>query len=419
MTFRPRPTSLRALSQSFPNTPLTQLLRIRYPIIQAPMSPITPPGLVAAVSDAGGLGSIAAARMTPEQLRADIDAVRGLTSKPFAVNLFVPKKTAPYGADEVAKVRGALHRVHRRLRDEGVELPAALPPPAPPAYSHDAFAASTAAFERQAETLVNADVPVFSWTFGLPSAAILEECRRRGIVTVGTATTPQEAAALARSGLVDAIIVQGAEAGGHRGAFLTPDSVTPHRASIGLFSLLPLARMVVPQSIPLIAAGGVMDARGLVSAMLLGANGAQMGTRFMTARESTLLPAAHRRLLLQAEGIRQGAGEGREGGQEEVRGLLADSYRPTVLTRAFSGRAARGFYNDMVEAFNEEEGDVPPLPWEVQSSQVQPYARAAAVRGDTRWMQLWAGQSYPLCDEQSAAEIIGDITAEAKGILMD
>ena len=370
-----RLSRVRGLRRSFPHTPLTQLLNIRYPVIQAPMSPITPPTLVASVSEAGGLGSIAAARMAPEDLTAEMSSVRRHTTRPFAVNLFVPKNTPPYTSTDVQRVRGALAGVHRAMFGEESTAPTHLPPSPPPAYSPDAFHQSSAAFERQVEALIREGAPVFSFTFGIPARPLLEECRRRGIRTLGTATTPQEAAALAETGLIDAIVVQGSEAGGHRGTFLTADPVTAHRANIGLFSLLPLCRSVVPPSMPLIAAGGIMNGQGLVSALTLGADGAQMGTRFMTAKESTLIPPAHRRLLLQTEGIRQGAGEGKEGGEEERRGLIADAYRPTVLTRVFSGRPARGFHNEMVAAFNEEAGDVPPLPWAVQATQVQPSVR--------------------------------------------
>ena len=157
--------------------------------------------------------------------------------------------------------------------------PAGLPPPSSPPYLPDAFAASTAAFERQTEALLEADVAAFTFTFGIPPSPSCGSAGGRGVRTLGTATTPQEAAALVRTGLVDGIIVQGVEAGGHRGSFLTPDTVTAHRASIGLFSLLPLCRMVVPPRIPLIAAGGIADGRSLVSALLLGADGAQVGTR--------------------------------------------------------------------------------------------------------------------------------------------
>ena len=218
------------------------------------MSPITPPSLVAAVSQAGGLGSIAAARHSPEQLTAEIAAVRRLTSRPFAINLFVPKPTPPYTPAHVDRVRSTLDRVHHHFFPEGDTSPGHLPPPPPPAYSSDAFAASTAAFEGQVAALLDARAPVFSFTFGLPSSSLLDECRRRGVRLVGTATTPQEAATLVEAG-VDAIVVQGAEAGGHRGSFLTEDTVTPHRATIGLFALLPLCRMVVPPEMPLIAAG--------------------------------------------------------------------------------------------------------------------------------------------------------------------
>jgi nitronate monooxygenase len=416
--------TLRALRESWPRTPLTDLLNIRLPVIQAPMSPITTAALVAAVSNAGGLGSIAAARMSPQQLQAEIREVQRLTRLPFAVNLFVPKRTDPYFEHDTQRSRHVLlHRVQRGMYGDDASAPP-LPSP-PPQWTAAAFDASVAAFEQQAETLLQAGAPVFSWTFGIPSVAILQDCRRRGVRTVGTATTPLEGWTLAETGLVDAIVAQGSEAGGHRGSFLGNDLHTASRSSIGLFSLLQLLSRVVPPSIPIIAAGGVMDGRGLLSALLLGASGAQLGTRFMTATESTTLPDAHRQLLLRP-GRPQDIGDGAEGEAEQEkrwrRRHLAESYSTTVLTRVFSGRAARGFRNNMVAAFDNEQGEEAGgavLPWQVQASQVQPYAKAAAERGDARWMQLWAGQSYPLCSEQPAAEIVAQIMHEAQHAMQE
>ena len=361
------------------------------------MSPISPPALVAAASNAGGLGSIAAARMTAEQLTAEIAEVRRLTKQPFAVNLFVPKDGGRYTDEQVQRVRATL-ATHVQPHFDSTDQ-TALPPPPPPAWSADALRQSVARFERQAEAMLAADSPVFSWTFGIPSLDILQHCKRRGVVTLGTATTPAEAAALLATRLVDGIIVQGAEAGGHRGTFTTTDARTIQRSSIGLFALLPLVRQLDP-SVPLIAAGGVMSGSQLAAALLLGADGAQCGTRFLTAAEATLTPAAHRAILL--------------GARDQ---LTAGHYRDTLLTRSFSGRAARGFHNDMVEAFAEHDEPLAPLPWEVQASQVQPYVRAAVKRGDTRWMQMWAGQAYPMCDDKSAADIIDEMMEEATAVL--
>lgn len=389
--------TVHSLTRSFPTTALTRLLNITRPIIQAPMSPISPPSLVAATSNAGGLGSIAAARMTPDQMTAEIADVRRLTTRPFAVNLFVPKDGGPYTDQQVQQVRQLLAtRVHPHMQSTDSH---SLPPPPPPVWSVDAFRQSTARFERQVEAMLAANTAVFSWTFGIPSLDILQQCKRRGVVTLGTATTPVEAAALLATRLVDGIVVQGAEAGGHRGTFSTSDADTIQRSTIGLFALLPLIRQL-DSSIPLIAAGGVMRGSQLAAALLLGADGAQCGTRFLTAAEATLTPAAHRTLLLEA-------------GEQ----LTAGQYRDTLLTRSFSGRAARGFYNDMVEVFDEQSAPHCPLPWEVQSSQVQPYVRAAVRCGDSRWMQMWAGQAYPMCDDKSASDIVDEMVEEAKAVL--
>lgn len=337
--------------------------------------------------------------MSPEQLTSEVAEVRRLTHQPFAVNLFVPKDGGAYSSEQVQKVRHILAtRVHPHIVSTDNDL---LPPPPPPAWSAAASQQSVARFELQVEALLRADAPVFSWTFGIPSLAILQQCKRRGTVTLGTATTPAEAAALLATGLVDGIVVQGAEAGGHRGSFLTSDADTIQRSSIGLFALLPLVRLLHP-STPLIAAGGVMSGSQLAAALLLGADGAQCGTRFLTAAEATLTPAAHRALLLEA-------------GEQ----LAAGQYRDTQLTRSFSGRAARGFHNEMVAAFEEHTAPLLPLPWEVQATQVQPYVRAAVKSGDTRYMQMWAGQAYPMCDDKSAADIIQEMVGEAQQVLRE
>ena len=408
MTHHAKLRTAYSLRRHFPSTALTDLLKIRYPIIQAPMSPITPPSLVAATSNAGGLGSLAAARMSPTQLTAEIAAIRKLTNQPFAVNLFVPKDGGSYDNEHVQHVRAILAtRVLPNLRQQAVDSEE-LPPPPPPAWSTEQFDQSVLRFERQVEALLSSNTPplVFSFTFGIPSTAILQQCRQRGVLTLGTATTPAEATALLETRLVDGIVVQGAEAGGHRGSFLTSDTDTVQRSTIGLFALLPLIRLLPqPQPavpVPLISAGGVMHGSQLAAALLLGADGVQCGTRFLTATEATLTPPAHRTTLLEASQQFSTVG----------------SYRDTVLTRTFSGRPARGFYNDMVSAFTEHSSPpVTPLPWEVQSSQVQPYVRAAMAAGDVAWMQMWAGQLYPLCDEKMVNEIVQEMIDEAKAVL--
>ena len=392
-------------------------LSLRYPIIQAPMSPITSPSLVAAVSAVGALGSLAGARMSPAQLKQDIARIRTLTSQPFAVNLFVPKEAPSYSAEDVQQIAIVMKKVHRSVHREDTDnvLPS-LPDPSTSALSSssssDWASSARSRFEQQVDVLLADRVPVFSWTFGIPSVDILQECKRNGIFTVGTATSPLEAWTLATTPHVDAIVVQGSEAGGHRGSFLTTDNTSADHA-IGLMSLLPLVREVVPQHVLLIAAGGIMDGRSMIAAMLLGAHAVQMGTAFLTCTESSMISAAHKELLLRSYSLRTSQRSAAE--IVSLRHSLAESYLPTVLTRVFSGRPARGVHNQMIDAFKDVQRHL--LPWDVQSSVVQPYAKAAADKKQTAFMQVWAGQAYPFCRERTAGQLIESVMEEARGAL--
>jgi nitronate monooxygenase len=316
----------------FPKTLLTRLCNIQYPLIQAPMSPLTTPELVANVSNAGGMGTIAAARMTGEQLKREITQVRLLTDKPFGVNLFI----------------------------------------SPPEYNI------------------------------LPQSidAVRTQSKQLRIRLIGTATTAAEAVFLKNSGC-DAVCLQGSEAGGHRGSFLTSDLETIEQSTIGLQSLLSqTTQFIDPNSYPLIVAGGIMDGCGLANAITSGASGVQMGTRFLTCDESVkLVPEAHRRLLLEAK--------------NDINQL-----RPTVLTRAYTGKPARGIRTAITDHFCASENkEKVILPWQIQSQLVLPLCRFAAETKQVDFMQLWAGQNYARCESQSAAAIVNQVMEQAGGIL--
>jgi nitronate monooxygenase len=217
-------------------------------------------------------------------------------------------------------------------------------------------------FEDQARVLIDAKVPVFSFIVGIPPEEILDECRAQGIVTIGSATTPEEAAALQEAG-VDAIVASGFEAGGHRGSFLraAEDSLT------GTFSLVP--RIVDIVDVPVIAAGGIGDARGVVAAMALGAEAVQIGTAFLTCEES---------------------GSGRL----HREALLAKKAGHTALTKGFTGRLARGIHNRLMEELNRE--GTPVLPYPLQRGLVKNLTVAAEAAGRPDLLQMWAGQSAGL-----------------------
>src|SRR5471032_952701 len=286
---------------------LTEKLGIDYPLIQGPLGGLSSQRLTAAVSNFGGLGSFGAHGLAPEAIQDVIAQIRSLTSKPFAMNLWVSME------DEGARTsdEGAFNR---SLAPLAVHL-AALGAPRP-AYKPY----SPTRFEGQARVLMDANVPAFSFIYGVPPTEILDECRAKGIVTIGTATTPDEAAVLQDAG-VNAIVASGFEAGGHRGSFLraAEDSLT------GTLSLVPQIVDIV--DVPVIAAGGIGDARGVIATLALGAEAVQMGTVFLACEESGA-SRLHRKTLRQ-----RNAGH-------------------TALTKGFTGRLARGVRNRLMEGLN-------------------------------------------------------------------
>jgi nitronate monooxygenase len=340
---------------------LKERLGLRHPIVQAPMAggPGTP-ALVAAVGEAGGLGSIGAAYLTAAQLDAEVAEVRRRTAAPFAINLFVTAPPAPDPA-ATARVTPLLGAFRREL---------GLGDGAAPARAIDPF-------EVQLEAVLRAQPRVFSFTFGVPSPEALRALAARSILTIGTATTLEEGEALAALG-VDAICAQGAEAGGHRGTFLGrfEDGL------VGTMALVAQLRACVER--PILAAGGIMDGRGVAAALALGAEAVQLGTAFMLCPEAGT-PAPHRAALASA------------------------AARTTVVTRAFSGRAARGIRNRFSDAF--EGVAVPPFP--LQQELTRELRAAATAQGRVDLMQLWAGQGAPLIRELPAAELVQALVREA------
>ena len=340
---------------------LARTLHIDFPIIQAPMAggPDTA-ALAAAVSNAGGLGSVGCGYLSPPQIEALAAAIRGLTAKPFAVNLFVRSDQADDPAAE-ARVTPQLRTFARELG-----LPDALElGPAPPA------------FEAQLEAVLRVKPAVFSFTFGILTREQLAALHARGIAVVGTATHVGEADALTELG-VDAISAQGSEAGGHRGTFIGAYD----DALIGTMALVP--QLVRRAPVPVIAAGGIMDGHSLRAALQLGASAVQLGTAFMTCPEAGTLPV-HREALTSQLG------------------------HHTTITRAFSGRAARGIRNRMTAAF----ATVEAAPFPQQQRLTATLRAAAAKAGNTGIMQLWAGQGAPLARALPAGELVRRLAAEA------
>src|SRR3954469_802639 len=243
------------------NTKVSAALGIKYPIIQGPLGGIWSQRLTAAVSNYGGLGSFGAHGLAPGAIKDVIAELRSMTDKPFAMNLWVSMEDEGARTSDEAAFERSLATLAPHIESLGGNLPSYTP------YS-------ATKFKEQARVLIDAKVPAFSFVFGIPPKEILDECRAKGIVTIGTATTPDEAIELQKAN-VDVIAASGFEAGGHRGSFLRPseDSLT------GTFSLVPQVADRV--SVPIVAAGGIADARGIVAAFALGAEAVQIGTAFL------------------------------------------------------------------------------------------------------------------------------------------
>ncbi len=344
---------------------LTEKLGIEYPIIQGPLGGMSSQELTAAVSNFGGLGSFGAHSLEPEAIKDMIARVRTLTSKPFAMNLWVSME------DEGARTSGEIE-FNRSLEPLAAHLTELGAPPA----VYNPY--SPIRFEDQARALLDANVPIFSFIYGIPQTEILDECRAKNIVTIGTATTPDEAKALQDAG-VDTIVASGFEAGGHRGSFLgrAEDSLT------GTLSLVP--QIVDTVDVPVIAAGGIGDARGVIASLALGAEAVQMGTVFLSFQESG------------ASRLHRDALRGQDAGH-------------TGLTRGFTGRLARGLHNRLMEELNRNDSEI--LPYPLQRGLVKNLSIAAQAAGRSDLLPLWAGQSARLIRYIDMTTFLSSLIAE-------
>jgi nitronate monooxygenase len=343
------------------DTRVSKLLGTRYPIVQAPMAGgFTTPELVAAVSNAGALGSLGGAMLPPRDLRDAIAAIRRLTDRPFGVNLFAPLAPPEVDVGAVAAMQAVLAPFRSEL---GLaEAPDVHAPPPP------------GLVEAQLAVVAEERVPVLSFTFG---ALSFEHVREAGSVILGTATTVAEAVELERLG-VDAIVAQSGEAGGHRGTFLGPFE----DAVVGGVALVP--QIVDRVSVPVLLAGGIMDGRGVAAALALGAEGVQLGTAFLGCPES--------------------------GASEPLREALRGAADGTVVTRAYSGRQARLVRTRLVEAI--EAAAVEPLPYPVQAA-VTADLRAAALAAERADLALvLSGQAGGALRTLPAAELVETLARE-------
>ncbi|HET8758273.1 MAG TPA: nitronate monooxygenase [Solirubrobacteraceae bacterium] len=334
---------------------------LEHPIVQAPMGggPSTP-ALAAAVAQAGALGFLAAGYKTADAVREDIEAVRALTRRPFGVNLFAPPRPV---ADP-----GAVERFARALAAEADRYGAPL---GEPRHDDDEWAAKLA-------LVADLGVPVVSFTFGCPPRGDVRALQHAGGAVWVTVTRPEEAVQAAEAG-ADALVVQGTEAGGHRATF---DDAAP--GDIGLLALLQLVGDAV--DLPLIATGGIATGRGVAAVLAAGADAAALGTAFMLCPEAATAPA--HRAAITAPG-------------------------DTALTRAFTGRTARGIVNRWLR---EHDGDAPSAYPDIHhvTAKVRAAARAA---GDPDGFHLWAGQAHALAEPVPAGELVARLAADARDAL--
>jgi nitronate monooxygenase len=335
------------------------VLGIEYPIIQGPLGGFSSQRLTATVSNFGGLGSFGAHGLEPQTIKDVIAEIRLLTPKPFAINLWVSMEDDGAFTSNAASFELALSFLARHIEAVGGNLPAFSP------YK-------PIRFEDQVRVLFDAKVPAFSFVSGIPPREILDEARLQGIVTLGTATTPEEAVALEEAG-VGVIVASGFEAGGHRGSFLrsSEDSLT------GTMSLVP--QVVDAVKVPVVAAGGIADARGIAAVFALGAEGVQMGTAFLACEES-----------------------GASRGHREA--ILGGKASRTALTRGFTGRLARGIHNRLLEELNRPGIEI--LPYPLQRSLMRSLAIPAQKAGREDLLALWAGQSANLTHCKNAGILL-------------
>ena len=349
-------------------TDAKRLLKIAYPIVQGPFGGgLSSVELAAAVSNLGGLGSFGAHIFPPGQIRDIVTRIRERTASPFAVNLWVDNADAAMTQFGQASFERHVGRLRGHYAALGIDVP----------KYPDRFGQN---FDEQVEALIEAAPPVFSFVFGIPLPQVLQACRARGIVTIGNATTVEEARAIEAAG-IDLILATGAEAGGHRVSFLQP----PERSLTGTFALIPQVRDAV--RIPVVAAGGIADGRAIAAALTLGADGVQIGTAFLGCEESGASPL-YRKVL------------------------FSDAARHTTLTRAFSGRLARAVrsgYSEEMAAYGDDLAPYPAQNWLTSSLRT-----AATEQGRSDLLSVYAGQSAALLRHHTASELFGALVRETE-----
>lgn len=349
------------------NNALTQILKIKYPLVQAPMLGVSTPEMVAAVSNEGGLGSLPVGLQSPEKTRELIIKTKTLTDKPFSVNLF---------AHDIPTIEPTqTQAIQEQLRKISEKYGVVYTPVDLTQIRHFSY-------QEQLDVLIEEKIPVVSFTFGVLDQPSIERLHAHGMILIGTATSVREALYLENIG-IDIVTAQGIEAGGHRGTFLFDEPLP----QIGLISLLPQVVDAVKR--PVLAAGGVTDPRAFKAAMILGAQGVQVGTAFIGSDESLAITPYKEQLSKSQD-------------------------TDTVLTRAFSGRWARGIRNSFHDEIQQLSLDYPAYP--ILNTLTAPIRIASQKQGNTQLTTLWAGQSAAMATQKSSAKIFRSLIAGVEQI---
>lgn len=348
------------------NTKATEMLGIKYPIMQGPFGGnLSSVELVATVSNEGGLGGYGAYTLSPQEIVEVDKQIKAATNKPYNINLWVSDTDTPDGTITDEQYNQAQKLFKPYFDEAGIPLPAK---PAP----------FQSRFENQVQAILDIRPKVFSFMFGIPSADILEQCRRLGIKTVGAATTLDEAIVLENAG-VDLIIASGFEGGGHRPSFLA----SAEQSTTGTFVLLQLIKEKVKT--PIIAAGGIANGKGVAAALALGASAAQIGTAFLACDESNALPI-HRQML------------------------FSDAAKYTTLSRAFTGRLGRGLTSRVAKEMVGNDQQF--LPFPLQTTFMSPLRKAALEKEKWDMILFWGGQIAPILKHTKAATLMQSIIEE-------
>jgi nitronate monooxygenase len=344
---------------------IRDLLGVELPIVQAPMAGVQGSALAIAVSNAGGLGSLPCAMLSPDAMQAELTAITSATGKPFNVNFFC--HTPPVADPEREAAWRDLLRAY--YVEFGLDINSVPTGPGRTPFSHEHI-----------DVLSRFKPPVVSFHFGLPRQDLLQRVRALGAMILSSATTVEEARWLKERG-VDAIIAQGLEAGGHRGMFLSHDLTT----QIGTLALVP--QIVNAVGVPVIAAGGIADSTGVAAAIALGAAAVQVGTAYMLCPEATT-SAVHRAAL------------------------MSDAARHTALTNVFTGRPARGIVNRLIREIGPMSSLAPQFP--LATAAIAPLRSAAEAHGSGDFSPLWSGQNASGCREIFAAELTYGLVERVK-----